>query len=92
MFCSVFSASFYAFYIFAVFTDMIDGAIARKTNSTSKFGDKFDTVADFVFVTISLIKFFSAFHIPEWLWIWGVVIGVIKICNIITTIINMTCI
>ncbi len=83
VFFPVFSVEFYIVYIICGFSDMIDGAIARKTNSTSQFGDKFDTVADFVFVTISLIKFFSALHVPEWLWVWGVAIGIIKIGSII---------
>ena len=39
---------------------MIDGTIARKTNSASELGAKMDTVADFVFVAVSLIKLLSA--------------------------------
>ena len=42
-----------------------------------------DTAADLVFVTVSLIKFLPAIHIPGWVWIWGGMIAVIKISNII---------
>ena len=62
---------------------MIDGTIARKTNSTSKFGSQLDTIADLIFVVVSLFKLLPAIHIPQWLWIWGGVIAVIKISNII---------
>ena len=62
---------------------MIDGIVARKTNSTSKFGSQLDTIADLVFVVVSLFKLLSAIHIPQWLWIWGGVIAVIKISNVI---------
>ena len=62
---------------------MIDGTIARKTNSISEFGSKIDTVADIAFVTVSLIKILPAIHIPGWGWIWGGMIAVIKISNII---------
>ena len=62
---------------------MVDGAIARKTNSTSEFGARFDTVADFIFVVVSLIKFLPLIHIPRWLLIWIVAIIIIKILNII---------
>ena len=62
---------------------MVDGTIARKTNSTSKFGSQLDTVADFVFVAVSLFKLLPAISVPQWLWIWGGVIAVIKISNII---------
>lgn len=41
------STSFYALYIATGITDMIDGTVARKTNTVSEFGSKLDTVADF---------------------------------------------
>ena len=83
LFFSVASLEFYIIYIFCGFSDMIDGAIARKTNSTGEFGSKLDTVADIIFVAISLIKFLPTIHIPLWLWIWSGVIAIIKIANII---------
>ena len=78
-----FSLGFYITYILCGFSDMIDGTIARKTNGISKFGSQLDTIADFVFVLVSLFKLLPAIHIPGWLWIWGGVIAVIKISNII---------
>ena len=78
-----FSFGFYILYLFCGFSDMVDGTIARKTNSTSNFGSQLDTVADLVFVVVSLFKLLPAIHIPGWLWIWGGVIAVIKISNII---------
>ena len=62
---------------------MVDGTIARKTNSTSKFGSQLDTIADLIFVVVSLFKLLPVIHVPQWLWIWGGVIAVIKISNII---------
>ena len=78
-----FSVAFYITYLFCGLSDMIDGTIARKTNSTSKFGSQLDTIADLIFVAASLFKLLPAIHIPGWLWIWGGVIAVIKISNII---------
>ena len=69
--------------IFCGFSDMIDGTIARKANSASELGAKMDTVADLVFVAVSLIKLLSTIYIPGWLWIWVSVIAIIKIGNII---------
>ena len=43
------SFPFYITYSLCGSTDMIDGAIARKTNSVSSFGSKLDTAADIVF-------------------------------------------
>ena len=83
LFFPVFSLEFYITYILCGFSDMIDGTIARKTNSTSKFGSRLDTVADLIFIVVSMIKLLPVIHIPGWLWIWGIVIAIIKIGNII---------
>lgn len=87
LFFPVFSVQFYILYLFCGFTDMIDGTIARKTNSTSNFGSRFDTVADFIFVTVSLIKILPAIQLPKFLWIWLSVIAIIKFSNIMMGII-----
>ena len=83
LFFPAFSVEFYIIYIICGFSDMIDGTIARKTNSASELGAKIDTVADLAFVTVSLIKLLPTIHIPWWLGIWGVAIAIIKIGNII---------
>ena len=75
------SAWFYALYLICGLSDMIDGTVARRTNSASEFGARLDTVSDFVFVTVALIKFVPHLPIPEWLWIWIGVIAMIKLGN-----------
>ena len=83
LFFPAFSLGFYITYLLCGFSDMVDGTIARKTNSTSKFGSQLDTIADLIFVVVSLFKLLPALHIPQWLWIWGGVIAVIKIGNLV---------
>ena len=63
---------------------MADGIIARKTNSVSEFGSRFDSIADYVFVAVCLIKILPAVDIPVWLYVWTVVIALIKIINIVS--------
>ena len=84
LFCPVFSPAFYALYITAGVSDMVDGAVARKTGTVSEFGSKFDTVADFVLVVVCLIKLIPVIHVPTWLIIWIIVIAVIKVINLIS--------
>ena len=81
LFIPLSSAWFYVFYLFCGLSDMIDGTVARKTKSTSEFGARLDTVSDFVFMTVALIKFVPHFHIPVWLWIWIGIIAMIKLGN-----------
>ena len=58
------SVWFYILYLFCGFTDMIDGAIARKTGAVSKFGARLDTASDFVFMCVCSIKILPLLHIP----------------------------
>lgn len=83
LFVPVFSAEFYIIYLFCGLSDMIDGAIARKTNSISRFGSQLDTIADLIFTVVSMIRLLSEIHLPSWLWIWGGIIAIIKTGNII---------
>ena len=84
VFCPVFSPIFYVLYLIAGLSDMVDGIIARKTNSVSEFGSRFDSIADFVFVAVCLIKILPVIDIPVWLYVWTAVIALIKIINIIS--------
>ena len=83
-FCPVFSPIFYALYLFAGISDMTDGIIARKTNSVSEFGSRFDSIADYVFVAVCLIKLLPVMDIPIWLYVWTAVIALIKVINILS--------
>ncbi len=84
LFCPVFSLSFYTLYMNAGLSDMADGIIARKTNTASEFGSRFDSIADFVFVIVCLIKILPVMDIPVWLYVWTAAIALIKIFNIIS--------
>ena len=70
IFCSTYSSCFYTFYLTSGFTDMVDGAVARKTNTVSEFGSNFDTFADFIFVLVCLVKFIPFVNFPIWSYIW----------------------
>ena len=84
LFCPVFSAAFYSLYISAGLTDMIDGWVARKTNTVSEFGAKLDTMADIVFVIVCLFRLLPVMDIPVWLYVWVGVIALIKVINIVS--------
>ena len=81
LFIPLASAWFYALYLLCGFTDMVDGTVARRMGSASEFGARLDTVSDFVFMIVALIKFVPYLNIPTCLWIWIGVITVIKFGN-----------
>ncbi|MDO5132671.1 MAG: CDP-alcohol phosphatidyltransferase family protein [Eubacteriales bacterium] len=84
LFCPVFSPVFYMLYLIAGLSDMIDGTIARKMNTVSESGARFDTLADTVFVVVCMIKLLPVISMPAWLCGWIVMIALIKIINIIS--------
>ena len=75
------SAWFCVIYLLCGLSDMIDGTVARRTSSASEFGARLDTVSDFVFMTVALIKFAPYLRIPVWLWIWIGGIAMMKLGN-----------
>ncbi|MBO4639179.1 MAG: CDP-alcohol phosphatidyltransferase family protein [Treponema sp.] len=84
LFFPAFSPAFYALYLAAGITDMIDGTVARKTGKESEFGARLDSIADIVFVAVCLIKIFPAISIPVWIYIWIGIIALIRIINIVS--------
>ena len=62
---------------------MIDGTIARKLNAVSIFGSKLDTVSDFVFMAVCVVKLLPIINLSIFLWIWIAIIAIIKVCNIV---------
>lgn len=74
------SKAFLAIYVLCGFTDLIDGPIARKTNSTSPLGATLDTVGD-VSTYLALTKVLALKKlVPWWILVWilsaGVLFGV----------------
>ena len=82
LFCPVFSGCFNGLYLFCGLTDMVDGTIARKTGSTSTFGARLDTVADFLFAAVSFWKLLPVIRVPVWIWVWASAIAAIKLVNL----------
>ena len=62
---------------------MIDGTVARKTGAVSNFGAKLDTVSDFVFMAVCVVKLLLKINISVWLWIWIAIIAIVKVINIV---------
>ena len=63
---------------------MLDGFVARKTNTASRFGARLDTIADFVLVVVCLIKLLPILSIPAWPYIWIGILALIKVVNIVS--------
>ena len=65
-----FSPAFFLVYALAGLTDMLDGYVARRTNSESALGARLDSIADLFLVIVCLVKILPAIDVPAWLWAW----------------------
>lgn len=84
LFSKVYSPAFYICYLAAGFTDMIDGSIARKLGTASKFGERLDTVADMVLVATVAFKLLPVLDISKGILLWIGAIAIIKIINVVS--------
>ena len=84
LFLPALSPAFYTVYLIGGFTDMIDGTVARKMGTASSFGAKLDSVADFSFILVCLVKILPAVEVPRWLWIWILLIALIKMISVVS--------
>lgn len=64
------SLEFYILYTLTGVTDVLDGYIARKTNTTSEIGSKLDSAADLMFYGIVIYRFLPelAAIVPDGIW------------------------
>ena len=83
LFPKTFSVTFYIIYIYCGLSDMLDGFLARKYKITSQFGAKIDSIADMIFVFASVLKIIPFIEISIAIYIWIIIIMLIKIFNII---------
>ena len=84
LFCPALSPAFFALYLAAGITDMLDGAVARKTHTVSEFGSRLDTIADFVLVVVCLVKLTPVMDMPAWVYAWIGVVALIKGINVVS--------
>lgn len=89
IFCENYTTAFFVVFTLCGVTDIIDGFVARVTNTMSEFGARLDSVADLLFYTILGVKILPDLIriLPFWMWfiVGGILITRI-VCYIITAI------
>lgn len=77
------SGGFFIFYSLAGLSDMLDGFVARHTNSVSDFGSRLDTLADMVLVLVCLVRLLPVINIPVWIYVWISLIALVKVISMV---------
>lgn len=79
-----FTISFYLIYLYCGLSDMIDGALARKTQTADKTGSLLDGGADIVFVGVCFVKILPVVELKTWMWVWICIVALLKILNLLS--------
>jgi phosphatidylglycerophosphate synthase len=82
LFLKPLSLAFLVIYILCGVTDLIDGPIARMTNTTSSLGAKLDSAADTILIAVSLFTLYPLLGLTLEIMIWIFMIAVIRITSI----------
>ncbi len=78
------SIEFYFIYFLCGMSDIMDGYIARKTDTVSDFGAKLDSVADLSMVIVVCIILFPIINITANIFYWIILIILIRVLSMIT--------
>lgn len=80
------SPVFYCVYAMTGITDVLDGWIARKTHTASKFGAKLDSIADLLFYAVMLIRILPTLWsiLPTSIWYAVAFILLVRIAAYVT--------
>ncbi len=77
IFTAPLSLLFFIVYSVCGLSDLLDGWVARKTNSITEFGAKLDSVADLFFYIVMILKILNVLWKIVPLWFWYVLGGVV---------------
>jgi CDP-diacylglycerol--glycerol-3-phosphate 3-phosphatidyltransferase len=76
------STPFFVLYALCCASDFLDGYIARKTNTASKFGETLDSIADFVLIAVMLVIFIPLISLEHWTLYWIAAIAAIRFASL----------
>ena len=88
LFTEAFSTAFFVLYLWCGLSDVLDGAVARKTKGETDFGAKLDSVADLVFSVALLLVLFPAISWEPWMYAWIVLIIAIRVFALVVGIVK----
>ena len=64
------SRSFIVLYLVCGLSDMLDGYLARRTGTESRWGARLDSIADFVFIAVMAVVLLPLIGLKPYVWLW----------------------
>lgn len=75
--------AFFAVYLVCGLSDVLDGYIARKTGTTSKLGEKLDSIADFTLIVVLMIALYPVMSPTVPILVWIGIIAIVRVVSIV---------
>ena len=82
LFLAPLSMAFYVLYLLCGLSDMLDGALARKTGTVSKTGAALDSIADMVFIAAVLYALIPVIPLQSWVLYWTLAIALVRFVSL----------
>ena len=82
LFIEPLSTPFFVVYILCCASDVIDGYVARKTNTASRFGEILDSAADFLLVAVMGYIFIPLLVWEQWMLYWIGMVAVVRFTSL----------
>lgn len=79
LFIKPLSPAFYVIYVICGCSDMLDGLIARRTKTTSRLGEKLDSLADIVMIGVLLVILYPIVNPSFGIIAWIIAIAAIRL-------------
>lgn len=77
-----FSPPFFVLYALCCVSDVLDGFVARKTNTESKLGETLDSISDFVFIAVMLTILIPLISWEGWMLWWIAAIALLRFSSL----------
>ncbi|WP_105616368.1 CDP-alcohol phosphatidyltransferase family protein [Vallitalea okinawensis] len=77
------SQAFIIIYLICGISDILDGYIARKTNTVSEVGGKLDSLADLIMFTVLIILFYPIILIHFNIIVWIIIVTTIRLISMV---------
>ena len=82
------SIVFISIYLVCGISDVFDGYIARKTETTSKLGEKLDSIADLIMVIVLMIVLYPIINLTVKIIVWITIIGIIRAVSMMVVLVK----
>ncbi len=76
------TAAFWLVYGLAGVSDVLDGFLARRLHTDSRWGERLDSLADGALLLVCACRLLPTWNIPRWLWIGIGAVGLLRVVNL----------